>query len=294
MRLRDLPTHLGVDVARDGAFASLGFVSYATEGLLVFLESDRYLDELARNPRVTAVLTTRQLAELIPERVAVGVCERPRSTFYAFHGVLAETDFYWKDFETEIHPSARVHARAFVAERNVRIGPDCVIEPNATILERAILDEGVVVRAGSVVGSEGFQFVTDGDALLPVKHVGGVHLARGVELQACTCVDLAVFGGFTEVGELTKTDNRVHIAHNCRLGKRNRLAAAAMLAGSVTSGDDVWFGPSCAISDGVTIGTGAAISIGAVVTRDVAARAKVSGNFAVDHARFIAHMRAIR
>jgi UDP-3-O-[3-hydroxymyristoyl] glucosamine N-acyltransferase len=294
MKLSDIPAKHGLRVARDSAFETLGFVSYETDGLLVFLESEAYLPQLSANERITAAITTAALAEQIPSRVGVAVAENPRAAFYAVHTELAAADYYWKPFRTEISSSAKIHPRAYVAEWNVRIGDHCIVEPHATILERCILDEEVVVRAGSVIGSEGFQFPIVDGVPVTIKHVGGVHLARGVELQACTCVDLAVFGGFTEVGEYTKTDNRVHIAHNCRLGKRNRLAAAAMLSGSVVSGDDVWFGPSCAISDGIRIGAGASITIGAVVTRDVPAGAKVSGNFAIDHGRFIAHMKAIR
>jgi UDP-3-O-[3-hydroxymyristoyl] glucosamine N-acyltransferase len=127
-----------------------------------------------------------------------------------------------------------------------------------------------------------------------VAHVGGVRLENQVELQAGSLVDKSIFGGFTIVGEETKTDNKVHIAHNCRLGKRNRLAAGAMLAGSVVSGDDVWFGPMCAIADGIKVGARASITIGAVVTRDVPEDARVSGNFAIDHQRFLTHIKTIR
>lgn len=294
MKLSDVPKAIGIDVVRDGSIESLGFVTYETPGLLVFLESEKYLGDLEKNPRVAAVITTADLAPRLPERLAVAVAKSPRGAFYALHNHLASTDFYWKPFKTEIAASAKVHPRAYVAEQNVRIGERCVIEPHATILERAILEDDVVVRAGVVVAGEGFQFAQVDGKLLPVVHVGGVRLERGVELQASSCVDRAIFGGFTVVGEETKTDNMVHIAHNCRLGKRNRLAAGAMLAGSVVSGDEVWFGPMCAISDGVKIGAGASITIGAVVTRDVAAGARVSGNFAIDHHRFLSHIKAIR
>lgn len=294
MKLSEVPSSIGLEVVRDGAIESLGFVTYDTPGLLVFLESEKYLADLEKNPRVAAVITTSELAARVPERIAVAVAKSPRGAFYTLHNHLAQTDFYWKPFKTEIAASAKVHPRAYVAENNVRIGERCVIEPNATILERAILEDDVVVRAGCIVAGEGFQFAQVDGKLVPVVHVGGVRLERGVELQNTSCVDRAIFGGFTIVGEETKTDNKVHIAHNCRLGKRNRLAAGAMLAGSIVTGDDVWFGPMCAISDGVKIGSRASITIGAVVTRDLAEGARVSGNFAIDHARFLSHIKAIR
>jgi UDP-3-O-[3-hydroxymyristoyl] glucosamine N-acyltransferase len=72
-----------------------------------------------------------------------------------------------------------------------------------------------------------------------MAHGGGDHLARGVEVQQQSCVDRALFGGFTTFGIYTKHDNFVHIAHNCQIGRRNLIAVCAMLAGTVTTGDDV-------------------------------------------------------
>ena len=294
MKLSDIPSAIGLDVVRDAELESLGFVSHELPRLLVFTENEKYVPEIVANANVTCVVTTSELASKVPAKLGVATAANPRLAFYALHAHLATTDFYWKPFKTEIAKSAKVHPRAYVADMNVRIGERCVVEPMATVLERTILGDDVILRAGVIVGGEGFQFNALDGKLVGVPHAGGALLERGVELQQGTCVSRSVFGGFTVVGEDTKTDNMVHIAHNVRLGKRNRLAACAMLAGSIVSGDDVWFGPACAISDGIKIGARASITIGAVVTRDVPEGATVSGNFAIDHQRFIAHMRAIR
>ena len=67
-----------------------------------------------------------------------------------------------------------------------------------------------------------------------------------------------------------------------------------LLAGPVTLGSGVFVGPNASISSGVTVGSHAHITVGAVVTRDVAEGARVSGNFAIDHDRLIQHLRDIR
>ncbi len=294
MNLRDLPVDLDIALVRDGAFASLGFVSHAGPDMLVFLESEKYLQPLLDSAHVRCVITKPELLERLPAQLGVALASSPRVAFYRFHNWLAGGDFYWRSFPTEIAASALVHPRAHVAERDVRIGKRCRIEPNATILERSILDDDVVVRANAVIGSEGFQFVRADGRLLSVAHGGGVHLHRGVEVQSNTCVDKAVFGGFTEVGEDTKIDNLVHIAHSVKLGKRNQVVAGAMVAGSVVTGDDVWIGPMASVSHEIRVGEGATVTMGAVVTKDVPAGGRVTGNFAIDHARFIAFMKSIR
>ena len=295
MRLTDLPAIVPVTILRDGPFASLGLITHSGDDMLVFLESERYLDGVLRHPSIRCVITTAALADRLPARLGVAISQAPRRDFFKFHNHLAErTDFYWRDFATEIAPDAIISPAAHIAERNVRIGRRTVIEPHVTVLPHTILGDDVIVRAGCVIGSQGFQFIRSGDEILPVAHGGGVRLHDRVEIQANSSIDRSIFGGFTEVGEDTKFDNLVHVAHNVKIGKRCLLAAHAMIAGSVVIGDDVWIGPSAAISSEITIGDRANITLGSVVTRDVAADQHVTGNFAIDHEKFIAFLRTIR
>jgi len=67
-----------------------------------------------------------------------------------------------------------------------------------------------------------------------------------------------------------------------------------MISGNVRVGNDVWIGPSAAISNGITIGDNCWVSLGSVVTKDVQAGSRVSGNFAIDHEKFIQFIKSIR
>ena len=66
-----------------------------------------------------------------------------------------------------------------------------------------------------------------------------------------------------------------------------------MLGGSKI-GDDVLIGPSASITSGLTIGDGAFITVGSVITKDVMAGTRVTGNFAIDHQKFITFIKSIR
>jgi UDP-3-O-[3-hydroxymyristoyl] glucosamine N-acyltransferase len=294
MLLDQIPRDLGVETIRDGHFSTLGLVAHSTPELLVFLESEKYLQPLLNSPHVRCVIAAPHLVDAVPHQLGVAVSADPRGSFYHLHNRLAETDFYWKSFPTEVDESARVHPRAYVAERDVRIGAHCIIEPNATILERTIIDDHAIVRAGAVIGSEGFHFEPTAGGMVAIAHGGGVHLHRRVEVQSCACVDKAIFSGCTEIGEDTKIDNLVQIAHHVKLGKRNRVAAGAMIGGSVETGDDIWIGPMVSVSHMLHVSDRARLTMGAVVTKDVAAGACVSGNFAIDHDKFIAFVKSIR
>lgn len=303
MRLGELdPDEIGAqaagwEVVSDGEFRSLGYAGQSKPEMLTFCTSEPWILAVADNAAVSAVCTTAELADMaLAKRPGLGVvaAEDPKGTFYSLHNFLAASGYYATPGETSIHVSARIHPRAWIDERGVVIGPNCVIEANAAVLAGSRLDGGVTVGHASVIGSEGFQWYASAGEMFAVLHAGGVWLKEGVAIHANVCVDRGVFGDLTVLGQQTKIDNLVHVAHGCQLGRRNLVVAGAMIAGSVTSGDDVWFGPMCAVSNGVRVGDGATITIGAVVTRDVPPGARVSGNFAVDHERFLDHMRRVR
>ena len=58
------------------------------------------------------------------------------------------------------------------------------------------------------------------------------------------------------IGEGTKIDNLVQIAHNCEIGRHCVMAAFTGISGSVTVGDYVMMGGRVGIADNVTIGVG--------------------------------------
>jgi UDP-3-O-[3-hydroxymyristoyl] glucosamine N-acyltransferase len=295
MKLSEMKDRGSIEIVIDGELESLGVITHNNLKQLVFIEDSKYLPTMLERPNISSVITTEDLVPSIPERLGIGISKNPRESFYEIHNYLAKnTDFYGKSFKTEIASSAKIHPTAYVVERNVCIGERCYVGQNVSILENSILEDNVIIRAGSVIGTEGFEFNRIDREIIPVIHAGGVLLHNRVEIQANCCVSKAVFGGFTEIGEDTKLDNLIHIAHNVIIGKRCLLAACAMLAGSAKIGDDVWIGPSASVSSGVEIGDGASITIGSVVTKNVAHGQRVTGNFAIDHDKFIAFLKTIR
>lgn len=162
-----------ISVIRDGDFLNLGFVHCGQEGLLSFVESERLMAAVLSKENITAVLTTPLLAPSAPARVAVGVCDEPRVAFAMLHNELTKSGFYWDDFPTSIDPTARVHGSAWIAEKNVRIGPDTAVGPRAAILERCVVGSEVEVGAGCVLGGVGFQTVRSQPTMLELNTQAG-------------------------------------------------------------------------------------------------------------------------
>jgi UDP-3-O-[3-hydroxymyristoyl] glucosamine N-acyltransferase len=273
-----------VTLVRNGGFAAVGFLSDVQPDLLTFLESERLLQSLRRNRNVTCVITTPELAERLATVPGVAICASPRSAFHAIHEYLtSQTNFYWKDFASEIDPSAVIHPRAVVALKNVRIGPGSVIEANAVIQERCRIGSHVVVRSGAVVGSVGFQTTRPGAQFQEMTHAGGTELEDRAHVLANAVIASAVFGQVTRIGRESRIGAAAFVSHNVQVGARTFIGHGAVVNGNVILGDEVWVGPGAVIANGIRVGHGACITMGAVVISEVAARRHVSGNFAVPH-----------
>ena len=296
MKLSEAAAHAALRVLRDADFDDLALLGASVGRVLVYAGDARALDRLRKTSAAAAVVTTAELADQVPSSLGLATADRPEPAFYDLHRRLhTSTDFYWRDFATAIDPSAHVHKRAYVAPRNVRIGARVVVEPSATILERVAIGDDAIVRAGAVLGAEGFEFKGPamrqgratraawdyGKTNAAVPHAGSVELGARVEVQANSTVDRSLFRLPTRIGDDTKIDNLVHVAHSVRIGSRCLIAAGATLAGSVTVGDEVWIGPHCVISSGVRLGDGAAVVIGSTITRDVAPGERVASDLRV-------------
>jgi acyl-[acyl carrier protein]--UDP-N-acetylglucosamine O-acyltransferase len=203
---------------------------------------------------------------------------RPRLDFArALHLIAAEGGFEGGEMPPRIDPTARIG-------ENVVIGPGAQIGAGTRIHHNVVIGAGVrigrdcVIKSGTVIGEQGFGFERDENGV-PIRmlHIGGVVIGDGVELGSLNTVCRGTLHD-TVVEDHVKTDDHVHIAHNCHVGRGALLTACAELSGGVVVGAGAWLGPNCSIIQKVDIGPGAFVGIGAVVTRDVPANAKVAGN----------------
>ncbi len=138
---------------------------------------------------------------------------------------------------------------------NVTIGSDSVIHPSVTIYDNSQIGNKVSIHAGAVIGSDGFGYTFENGEHIKVPHVGCVIIEDDVEIGANSIIDRATIGS-TVIGQGSKIDNLVQIAHSVKLGKKNILCAFTGIAGSTKSGDNVLFAANVGVSDHVTIDDG--------------------------------------
>jgi UDP-3-O-[3-hydroxymyristoyl] glucosamine N-acyltransferase len=169
----------------------------------------------------------------------------------------------------QVGAGTRIGAGAFVGE-NVIIGEQCVLYPRVTIYAGAQIGNRVILHAGVVVGSDGFGYVFHEGRHQKFPQIGQVIIEDDVEIGSNTAVDRGSLG-VTVIGQGTKIDNLVQVAHNVTIGRHCVIASQTGISGSVQIGDYVVMGGQVGIGDHVRIedravlGGGAGILPGKIV-----------------------------
>jgi UDP-3-O-[3-hydroxymyristoyl] glucosamine N-acyltransferase len=157
----------------------------------------------------------------------------------------------------------------------VRIGRNCVIGANASI-QYSLFGDRIVVHPGAHIGQDGFGYLPGKSGLVKVPQIGRVIVQDDVEIGAGTMIDRGAHRD-TMIGEGTKIDNLVQIAHNVSIGRHCVIVAQVGISGSCTLGDYVVLGGQAAIADHIRVGDGAQIAAKSGVMHDVPAGARWGG-----------------
>jgi UDP-3-O-[3-hydroxymyristoyl] glucosamine N-acyltransferase len=220
-----------------------------------------------------ALLFNRFARHLYPDAAKpadFGMHDEPQA---ALHALAAQSLSF-------IHPTARIErgarispgvtiaahveigAGSFIAP-GVRIAANCKIGRNVQIgmnaaVQCALIGDNVVIGPGCSIGHDGFGYVPGPEGLEKVPQLGRVIIQSNVDIGANSCVDRGSLGD-TVIGEGTKIDNLVQVAHNVKIGRNCVVAAQTGFSGSVTLGDFVMVGGQVGIADHMNIGKGAKI-----------------------------------
>ena len=187
----------------------------------------------------------------------------------------------------DIHPFATVGDRVTIGTGTIihtgvhimadsQVGENATIFPNVVLYENTIVGSRCIIHANAVLGAYGFGYgFADGRHVLSAQ-LGNVILGDDVEIGAGSTIDRGTYGP-TVIGEGTKIDDSVMVAHNCRIGRHNMLCSQVGIAGSTTTGDYVVMAGQVGVRDHVHIGSRAVLGAMAGVTNDVPDGARMIG-----------------
>jgi len=182
--------------------------------------------------------------------------------------------------DVEIGAGATIHSGVRLMA-GCRIGPGSVIFPNAVLYENTVIGSRCIVHAGAVLGAYGFGYKPHAAGYALSAQLGWVELADDVEIGANTTIDRGTYGP-TLIGDGTKIDNLVMIAHNCRVGRHAMICSQVGVAGSTTTGDWVVMAGQVGVRDHVHIGDKAVLGARSGVSSDIEPGKTVLGEPAID------------
>ena len=287
LTLSELARWVDGDIVRGGLDLSLtGMAALDAAGPhdVSFLGNEKYHGQFLQT-RAAAVIVSRGVTDG-PQGTALIAVDNPSLAFAVVVRHFAEAT---RQFAPGIHPRAFVDPSAVLDPAKVRvqagavvlagavvgdgsdlgpnsvvsedavIGKDCRIMANASIRERCVLGDRVILQPGAVIGSDGYGYEFHDGRHVKIDQVGIVEISDDVEIGANTTIDRARFGK-TLIGEGSKIENLVQIGHNCVLGKHCLIISQTGISGSSQLGDYVTAAGQVGIAGHVTIGSKAVLS----------------------------------
>lgn len=275
----------------------LSSLNNAGPGALVFVESKKHsagLHELV----AAAVFCPEDVAYKVPEGIAALVTSNPQRNFSLIGRILFPASAKPAPWSGErglspqafIHPTAKIEDGATVEAgavigcnveigsgtvvsstavigQNCRIGRDCYVAPGVSI-QYALIGNRVYLYPGVRIGQDGFGYVGGSVGIEKVPQLGRVILQDDVEIGANTTIDRGALDD-TIIGEGTKIDNLVQIAHNVRIGRFCLIAAHCGIAGSCVIGDGTQLGGRVGLAPHIRVGMQVQIAAASGVMNDI-------------------------
>ncbi len=292
----------------DRPVTDIASLSSAKPGDLSFLGNAKYRSQVPGSEATVLLLPLDYAGEPRPGQVFLQV-ENPSAALARLCARIEQS--LWPKPPPGIHPSAVVAAGAVVdptahigplcvveegaqigagtvlqasvfVGRDARIGQGCFLMPGSVVATTCVLGNRVRLQPGVVVGSDGFGYEFVNGRHEKVPQIGTVIIGDDVEIGANSTLDRARFSR-TVVGEGTKIDNLVQIAHNVVIGKHCILCSQVGISGSTTLEDYVILGGQAGVAGHITLGKGSKAGGQAGVTHDIPAGTYVNGTPAMPY-----------
>ncbi|BBA36515.1 UDP-3-O-3-hydroxymyristoyl glucosamine N-acyltransferase [Methylocaldum marinum] len=250
-------------------------------GDLVFVDHMKYLPQVHESKPAAVVTTEAVAAELNDAGVSLLIAPNVRLAIALLKQTYGDRDVRNVEWP-RVHPSAVIHESVAVpedavigpgvvlgadvslgsgvvimantvVERGARIGRETVIHPRCTVGYECEIGANVILKAGCVIGSEGFGFAQDERRRnYRIPHTGKVIVEDRVVIGANTNIDRATYGA-TIIRSGAVIDALCHIGHNVEIGEDCILCAHTGISGSTRFGKRVIASGQTGTLDHITV-----------------------------------------
>jgi len=277
--LKELARIVGGEIQGDGdiLISAAAPIAIAKTGDITFIANPKYVKYLETTTASAVVLPPEIPCDRIP-------VIRHQNSYYAFAQILDVLYAEVRPYHDGISSNAEIDISAIIGNgttigplcfvgpgskigehtqlapqafigRDVTIGKNCHIYPRVTILDGSTIGDRVTIHSGTVIGSDGFGYAKHEHGLKKIKQVGWVKIDDDVEIGANVTIDRGALGP-TKIGQGTKIDNLVQIAHNVEIGKNCIIVAQVGISGSTKLGNGVILAGQVGLVGHIELGDG--------------------------------------
>jgi len=189
--------------------------------------------------------------------------------------------FTYVSEKAKIGDGTQIYPQVYIG-KGVKIGKNCKIDSGARIYDYCVIGNNCIIHSNTVIGGDGFGFQPTPEGFKKIPQLGNVIIEDDVEIGSNCSIDRATIGS-TVIGQGTKIDNLIQIAHNVKIGKNNVIAAQAGIAGSTTIGDWNQIGGQVGIVGHIKIGSQVKIQAQSGVNSSVNDKETLYGSPAISY-----------
>ena len=301
LTVEEISRRLGGRLEGEGtaAITALAAIKEAKSGDITFLANPRYAHEVP-GTRASAVIVAEDWQGACPAalirvkdpnlaftEVASWLAPRLTPAFSGIHPTAVIAPDARLGIDVAVGPAAVIEPGAVIGERTLIgagcyighgtvIGTDCRFYPHVSTREYTRIGDRCIFHNGAVIGSDGFGYNREGAKWKKIPQLGVVVIGDDVELGANMTVDRARFGE-TRIGNGTKIDNLVQVAHNVTIGEDVAIASQAGISGSTSIGSRVQIGGQAGFTGHLEIGDDSVVGAQSGVSKNVPPKTFVLG-----------------
>ena len=275
-------------VGADLNITSICQIDKGKKGSLSFIDNPSYIKKY-KNTKCAALIVNNNFKIDSNSKVSLIKVDNPR------FGLLKAINLLYPNNKSKksINSSSVIHKNSIIGKNlsighhsiiseNVTIGDNVIIGNNVSIEKDTIVGSQTIIQSGSVIGSDGFGTVRNKNKNFNMPHIGKVILGEDIWIGSNTTIDKGSLGD-TIIGDNTKIDNLIQIAHNVEIGKGCLIASGTAIAGTTIIGDNVSIGGQVGIVGHLNIGNNCLIGAQSLVTKSFSDNLFISGSPAKIH-----------
>jgi len=233
---------------------------------LEFLKNKKIIPIVSENPLLDFIITAKIFyPDADNDKTKINLSKK-YSTYKKLNTII--------DKSVKIGKNFTIGSNSLI-KKNVIIGNNVVVGSNC-VISNAIIQDNVIINDGTIIGKIGFGFKYIKNKFHFIPHVGHVMIESNVCIGSNCTIDRGSFSN-TKIGEATKIDNQVHIAHNVEIGKNCYVVAQVGIAGSSKIGNNCMIGGQAGISGHLNIGNNVYIGGKSGVIKNISDNERVMG-----------------